>query len=144
MLQSEPFKLSKEEQFLLRLRMENLSWKTIAGRFQTDLNKTYQVAALQMRLKRLNHRVQQKLKFEISYLKFVKFLLIWLNITRETNRSFNSLYRGIWSESFKSKELKVFWRIKSKQHCWRVGVKIEQCWWVDSLAKEKKYYIGVG
>lgn len=51
--------LNEEEALLLRLKDdENLPWKDIALRFQTDLGKVYQVPALQMRMKRLRERMR--------------------------------------------------------------------------------------
>jgi hypothetical protein len=35
-----------------------MPWKDIAARFQTDLGKSYQIPALQMRLKRLRERMR--------------------------------------------------------------------------------------
>lgn len=57
--QSGPVELNEEEQLLLKLKEEeNLPWKDIATRFQTDLGKSYQVPALQMRFKRLRERIR--------------------------------------------------------------------------------------
>ncbi|KAL8955192.1 MAG: hypothetical protein Q9193_006859, partial [Seirophora villosa] len=57
--QSGPVELNEEEQLLLKLKEEeNLPWKDIAVRFQTDLGKSYQVPALQMRFKRLRERMR--------------------------------------------------------------------------------------
>ena len=57
--QSGPIELNEEEQLLLKLKEEeNLPWKDIATRFQTDLGKSYQVPALQMRFKRLRERMR--------------------------------------------------------------------------------------
>lgn len=54
-----PVELNEEEQLLLKLKEEeNLPWKDIAVRFQTDLGKWYQVPALQMRFKRLRERIR--------------------------------------------------------------------------------------
>ena len=54
-----PVELTEEEQLLLKLKEEeNLPWKDIAARFQTDLGKSYQVPALQMRFKRLRERMR--------------------------------------------------------------------------------------
>lgn len=54
-----PVELNEEEQLLLKLKEEeNLPWKDIAIRFQTDLGKSYQVPALQMRFKRLRERMR--------------------------------------------------------------------------------------
>lgn len=51
--------LSEEEQLLLKLKHEDsLPWKDIAREFETRLNRTYQVPALQMRYKRLRERLR--------------------------------------------------------------------------------------
>ncbi|KAL5113237.1 hypothetical protein ACEQ8H_008891 [Pleosporales sp. CAS-2024a] len=53
------FELSEEDKFLLQLKEEeSMPWKDIAARFQTDLGKSYQIPALQMRLKRLRERMR--------------------------------------------------------------------------------------
>jgi hypothetical protein len=49
--------LSEEDRYLVQLKEDdNLPWKDIASRFQTEKGKTHQVAALQMRYKRLRER----------------------------------------------------------------------------------------
>lgn len=51
--------LGEEDRLLLKLKDEEaLPWKDIAARFQTDVGKTYQIPALQMRLKRLRERLR--------------------------------------------------------------------------------------
>lgn len=51
--------LSEEEQLLLKLKHEdNLPWKDIAKEFETQLGRSYQVPALQMRFKRLRERMR--------------------------------------------------------------------------------------
>ncbi|KAF1846147.1 uncharacterized protein K460DRAFT_417288 [Cucurbitaria berberidis CBS 394.84] len=51
--------LSEEDKLLLQLKEEeSMPWKDIAARFQSDLGKTYQIPALQMRLKRLRERMR--------------------------------------------------------------------------------------
>ena len=51
--------LSEEDRLLLQLKEEEcMPWKDIAARFQSDLGKTYQIPALQMRLKRLRERMR--------------------------------------------------------------------------------------
>lgn len=51
--------LGEEEVLLLQLKEEeNLPWRDIAVRFQTDMGKMYQVPALQMRYKRLRERIR--------------------------------------------------------------------------------------
>ena len=65
--QSGPVELNDEEQLLLRLKEdENLPWKDIAVRFQTDLGKAYQVPALQMRFKRLRERMRTWTESDVS------------------------------------------------------------------------------
>lgn len=66
--QSGPVELNEEEQLLLRLKEEeNLPWKDIAVRFQTDLGKIYQVPALQMRFKRLRERMRTWSETDVSF-----------------------------------------------------------------------------
>jgi len=56
---SAQFELSEEDKLLLQLKEEEcMPWKDIAARFQTDLGKSYQIPALQMRLKRLRERMR--------------------------------------------------------------------------------------
>ncbi len=63
-----PVELNEEEQLLLRLKEEeNLPWKDIAVRFQTDLGKVYQVPALQMRFKRLRERMRTWSETDVSF-----------------------------------------------------------------------------
>ncbi|KAF2006382.1 hypothetical protein P154DRAFT_422735 [Amniculicola lignicola CBS 123094] len=51
--------LGDEDKLLIRLKdEESMPWKDIAARFQSDLGKTYQIPALQMRLKRLRERMR--------------------------------------------------------------------------------------
>lgn len=62
-----PVELNEEEQLLLKLKNEdNLPWKDIAVRFQTDLGKSYQVPALQMRFKRLRERMRTWTETDVS------------------------------------------------------------------------------
>ncbi|KAI4153298.1 MAG: hypothetical protein LQ340_002406 [Diploschistes diacapsis] len=62
-----PVELNEEETLLLKLKEEeNLPWKDIAVRFQTDLGKTYQVPALQMRFKRLRERMRTWTEVDVS------------------------------------------------------------------------------
>ena len=63
-----PVELNEEEMLLLKLKEEeNLPWKDIAVRFQTDLGKTYQVPALQMRFKRLRERMRSWTETDVSF-----------------------------------------------------------------------------
>ena len=49
--------LSEDDRFLVQLKEdESLPWKDIATRFQSDKGKNFQVAALQMRYKRLREK----------------------------------------------------------------------------------------
>ncbi|KAK4991036.1 hypothetical protein LTR50_002115 [Elasticomyces elasticus] len=51
--------LNEEDRFLVQLKEEeSLPWKEIAARFGSELGRQYQVAALQMRYKRLRERVR--------------------------------------------------------------------------------------
>ena len=69
--QSGPVELNDEEQLLLKLKEEeNLPWKDIAVRFQTDLGKSYQVPALQMRFKRLRERMRTWTDTDVSLPSF--------------------------------------------------------------------------
>ena len=66
--QNGPIELNEEEQLLLKLKEEeNLPWKDIATRFQTDLGKSYQVPALQMRFKRLRERMRSWTETDVSF-----------------------------------------------------------------------------
>lgn len=68
-----PVELNEEEQLLLKLKEEeNLPWKDIAIRFQTELGKSYQVPALQMRFKRLRERMRTWTETDVwgGYLHF--------------------------------------------------------------------------
>ncbi|MCJ1271484.1 hypothetical protein MMC22_011385 [Lobaria immixta] len=65
-----PVELNEEEQLLLKLKEEeNLPWKDIAVRFQTDLGKFYQVPALQMRFKRLRERMRTWTETDVQALE---------------------------------------------------------------------------
>ena len=75
-----PIELSEEEQLLLKLKEEEgLPWKDIAVRFQSELGKTYQVPALQMRFKRLRERMRTWTETDVSW-------LIVYNVLRELIR----------------------------------------------------------
>lgn len=66
---SGPVELNEEEPALRKLKEEeNLPWKDIAIRFQTDLGKSYQVPALQMRFKRLRERMRTWTETDVSRL----------------------------------------------------------------------------
>ena len=52
--------LSEDDRLLVQLKeKESLPWKDIANRFQSDLGKNYNVAALQMRYKRLREKFRE-------------------------------------------------------------------------------------
>ncbi|OJD36740.1 uncharacterized protein BKCO1_10000176 [Diplodia corticola] len=76
--------LGEEDKLLLKLKdEETLPWKDIAARFQTDLGKTYQIPALQMRLKRLRERLRvwtdsdvKALRMAYDYWRDQKFEII--------------------------------------------------------------------
>ena len=62
--------LSVEDALLLRLRdVELLSWKMIAAQFKAELGRTYQVPALQMRLKRLRERLRPWVEVDVTALR---------------------------------------------------------------------------
>jgi hypothetical protein len=67
---STQFELSEEDRLLLRLKEEEkMPWKDIAARFQTDLNKSYQIPALQMRIKRLKERMRGWTETDVKALR---------------------------------------------------------------------------
>lgn len=62
--------LSEDDRFLVQLKEdENLPWKDIATRFQTDKGKNFQVAALQMRYKRLREKFRVWEEQDVNALK---------------------------------------------------------------------------
>lgn len=62
--------LSDDDRFLVQLKEdENLPWKDIAGRFQSDKGKSFQVAALQMRYKRLREKYRTWEEQDVNSLK---------------------------------------------------------------------------
>lgn len=62
--------LSEDDRLLVQLKeKESLPWKDIASRFQSDLGKNYQVAALQMRYKRLREKFREWQDEDIQALK---------------------------------------------------------------------------
>ena len=80
--------LNDEDRFLVQLKEEeNLPWKDIAVRFQTDKGKTFQVAALQMRYKRLREKFRvwededvQALKLAHEYWEKYKWEIIGVKV----------------------------------------------------------------
>ena len=74
-----PVELNEEEQLLLKLKEEeNLPWKDIATRFQTELGKSYQVPALQMRFKRLRERMRTWTETDVSDI-FFPLPILWFS-----------------------------------------------------------------
>lgn len=62
--------LSEDDRFLVQLKEdENLPWKDIAGRFHSDKGKNFQVAALQMRYKRLREKFRTWEEQDVSALR---------------------------------------------------------------------------
>ncbi|KAF2201007.1 hypothetical protein GQ43DRAFT_372497 [Delitschia confertaspora ATCC 74209] len=62
--------LGEEDRLLIKLKdEESMPWKDIAQRFQTDLGKTYQIPALQMRLKRLRERMRVWTETDVKALR---------------------------------------------------------------------------
>lgn len=86
--QNGPIELNEEEQLLLKLKEEeNLPWKDIATRFQTDLGKSYQVPALQMRFKRLRERMRSWTETDVGLVFFFYVLPRNVCIDSETGSS---------------------------------------------------------
>jgi hypothetical protein len=62
--------LGEEDRLLIQLKdEESMPWKDIAARFQSDLGKTYQIPALQMRLKRLRERMRVWTEADVKALR---------------------------------------------------------------------------
>jgi hypothetical protein len=61
--------LTEEDAFLLKLKDEKISWRDIAVRFQTDMGKSFQIPALQMRLKRLRERMKRWTEMDVQALR---------------------------------------------------------------------------
>ncbi|KAI9673578.1 MAG: hypothetical protein M1817_002214 [Caeruleum heppii] len=62
--------LSEEDQLLLRLKDgASLPWKEIALCFQSEMGKTFQVPALQMRYKRLRERMRPWSEVDVEALR---------------------------------------------------------------------------
>ncbi|CAI6334804.1 unnamed protein product [Periconia digitata] len=67
---SSTIELGEEDRLLIRLKdEESMPWKEIAARFQSDLGKSYQIPALQMRLKRLRERMRVWTETDIKALR---------------------------------------------------------------------------
>jgi hypothetical protein len=70
--------MTEEDTLLLRLKDdEGLTWKEIATRFESDMGKTFQVPALQMRLKRLRERMRVWTEGDIQALRLAHEY--WMN-----------------------------------------------------------------
>lgn len=62
--------LSEDDRFLVQLKEdESLPWKDIANRFHTDKGKNFQVAALQMRYKRLREKFRVWMDEDVKALR---------------------------------------------------------------------------
>lgn len=87
--------LSEDDRFLVQLKEEeNLPWKEIANRFQTDKSKSFQVAALQMRYKRLREKFRlwedldvNALRLAHEYWEKYKWEIISAKVSRGTSQS---------------------------------------------------------
>lgn len=80
--------LNEEEQLLIRLKEEeNLPWKDIAVRFQTELGKSYQVPALQMRFKRLRERMRAWTETDVCYFSLALSTRILIPNTGSSTRA---------------------------------------------------------
>lgn len=67
---SSTIELGEEDRLLIQLKdEESMPWKDIAARFQSDLGKTYQIPALQMRLKRLRERMRVWTEADVKALR---------------------------------------------------------------------------
>lgn len=85
--------LNDDDRFLVRLKEEeNLPWKDIAARFLSDKGKVFQVAALQMRYKRLREKFRswqdedvQALRQAVEYWEKYKWDIISSKVSFERN-----------------------------------------------------------
>lgn len=85
--------LSEDDRFLVQLKEdENLPWKDIATRFQTEKGKNFQVAALQMRYKRLREKFRvwedqdiQALKLAHEYWEKYKWEIISAKVSKHNH-----------------------------------------------------------
>lgn len=90
-----PLELSDEDKLLLQLKDdESMPWKDIAARFQADMGKTYQIPALQMRLKRLRERMRVWTEADLKALRMAheywvqsKFEIISQKVIKPKNPS---------------------------------------------------------
>lgn len=85
--------LNEDDRFLVQLKEnESLPWKDIATRFQTDKGKNFQVAALQMRYKRLREKFRiweeqdvQALKLAYEYWDKYKWEIVSAKVRSAEN-----------------------------------------------------------
>jgi hypothetical protein len=88
---SPTLELTEEDTFLLALKDdEKISWRDIAVRFRTDMGRSFQVPALQMRLKRLRERMRRWTEMDIQALRMAhefwvtsKFEIIAAKVRRQ-------------------------------------------------------------
>ena len=100
-----PVELNEEEQLLLKLKEEeNLPWKDIATRFQTELGKSYQVPALQMRFKRLRERMRVWTDVDVSLRFLSLFSLLVNDLISKTDSSTRT-------------SLRILGKIPIRHHC---------------------------
>ncbi|KAF2834070.1 hypothetical protein M501DRAFT_944979 [Patellaria atrata CBS 101060] len=65
-----PVEIGEEDKLLFKLKDdESLPWKDIAARFHSELGKTFQVPALQMRYKRLRERLRVWSEIDVTALR---------------------------------------------------------------------------
>lgn len=86
--------LSEDDRFLVQLKEdENLAWKDIAARFMNEKGKNFQVAALQMRYKRLREKFRiwedqdvQALKLAHEYWDKYKWEIISAKVSSRSHQ----------------------------------------------------------
>lgn len=89
--------LSEDDRFLVQLKEdENLSWKEIVTRFQGDKGKNFNVAALQMRYKRLREKFRiweeqdlQALRLAHEHWEKYKWEIISAKVSKQSCRCVN-------------------------------------------------------
>lgn len=95
--------LSEDDRFLVQLKEdESLAWKDIAARFMNDKGKNFQVAALQMRYKRLREKFRtwedqdvQALKLAHEYWEKYKWEIISAKVRTSSDRPMERLLTEI-------------------------------------------------
>ncbi|KAF2434761.1 hypothetical protein EJ08DRAFT_581297 [Tothia fuscella] len=103
--------MNEEDQFLLRLKDdEGLTWKEIATRFQDEMGKSFQVPALQMRLKRLRERMRVWNEVDIHALRLAHEY--WMNAKFDIIASKMNDYGS--NERWSSKQCARKWQ----ELCW--------------------------